>query len=245
MSYYNGDHSLIIGEKNTWTDWHLIPAKRPSVSMPQIRTKFIEIPGAFGTLDLTELLTGCPVYGDRTGSWEFIMDPDREDMTSWANLYQTIAMYVHGRRRRVVFTDDPEYYYEGRLAVAGLEPEEGYTTLTINYELDPYKLPVHDPFDTGWLWDPFDFETGVIPQGRSTTISGTTTVTLYGKSEDYSPAFKCSSAMTLEYEDRRYSLISGVNYLHEIIIQADDPSAHSFKFTGNGTVQISEMGARL
>lgn len=245
MSYYNGDHSLIIGEKNTWTDWHLIPAKRPSVSMPQIRTKFIEIPGAFGTLDLTELLTGCPVYGDRTGSWEFIMDPDREDMTSWANLYQTIAMYVHGRRRRVVFTDDPEYYYEGRLAVAGLEPEDGYTTLTINYELDPYKLPVHDPFDTGWLWDPFDFETGVIPQGKSTTISGTTTVTLYSQSEDYSPAFKCSSAMTLEYEGRTYSLISGVNYLHEIIIQADDPSAHSFKFTGNGTVQISEMGARL
>lgn len=245
MSYYNGDHSLIIGEKNTWTDWHLIPAKRPSVSMPQIRTKFIEIPGAFGTLDLTELLTGCPVYGDRTGSWEFIMDPDREDMASWANLYQTIAMYVHGRRRRVVFTDDPEYYYEGRLAVAGLESEDGYTTLTINYELDPYKLPVHDPFDTGWLWDPFDFETGVIPQGKSTTISGTTTVTLYRQSEDYSPAFKCSSAMTLEYEGRTYSLISGVNYLHEIIIQADDPSAHSFKFTGNGTVQISEMGARL
>lgn len=241
MSYYNGDHSLIIGEKNTWTDWHLIPAKRPSVSMPQIRTKFIEIPGAFGTLDLTELLTGCPVYGDRTGSWEFIMDPDREDMTSWANLYQTIAMYVHGRRRRVVFTDDPEYYYEGRLAVAGLESEDGYTTLTINYELDPYKLPVHDPF-SDWLWDPFDFETGVIGDSTVYTVDGSLRVQVYGMENEFSPAIKCSDPMTLQYDGRYYSLIKGLNYVHEIVLQN---GTNWFEFTGNGTVQISKMGARL
>lgn len=241
MSYYNGEHSLIIGDKHTWEDWHLIPSSRPGVSMPQIRTKFIEIPGAFGTLDLTELLTGCPVFGDRSGSWEFIMDPDRESDRNWAGLYQKIAMYVHGRRHRVILLDDPEYYYEGRLAVSNLSPEEAYTTITFNYQLDPYKLPVLDPFEP-WLWDPFNFETGVIATTGQYTISGTRTVTFETKKNETSPAIKASNSMTLTYGGRNYSLVPGVNYLHEILLPI---GTHTFTFTGNGTVEISRMGAIL
>ena len=241
MSYYNGEHSLIIGDKHTWEDWHLIPSSRPGVSMPQIRTKFIEIPGAFGTLDLTELLTGCPVFGDRSGSWEFIMDPDRTDKMNWANLYQTIAMYIHGRRHTVILTDDPEYYYQGRLAVGGLQPGEAFTSITINYQLEPYKLPVHDPF-SDWLWDPFDFETGVIGDGNTTTVSGSATITVTGMDDEFSPAIKVSAPMTLTFDGRNYSLITGVNYVHEIVI---GPGNHTLTFTGNGTVAISKMGARL
>ena len=59
-------------EVNTWDDWHLIPSTRPLVNLPSVRTKNVEIPGANGSVDLTEILSGEPLYGDRTGSFDFL-----------------------------------------------------------------------------------------------------------------------------------------------------------------------------
>lgn len=34
-------HSITIGEKNTWDDWHLIPTSRPLVNPPSVNTHLI------------------------------------------------------------------------------------------------------------------------------------------------------------------------------------------------------------
>ena len=55
-------HSITIGDKNTWDDWHLIPTTRPLFAPPGVKKNIVSIPGGDGSLDLTEALTGRPTY---------------------------------------------------------------------------------------------------------------------------------------------------------------------------------------
>ncbi len=41
-------HSITIGNKNTWDDWHLIPATRPLFNPPTVKTNMVNIPGGDG-----------------------------------------------------------------------------------------------------------------------------------------------------------------------------------------------------
>ena len=76
---YHGIHFVMdpkIGETesleyDTYETWHLIPTSRPVINPPEVKTKYVEIPGANGKLDLTESLTGYPLYDSRTGSIEY------------------------------------------------------------------------------------------------------------------------------------------------------------------------------
>ena len=64
-------HSITFGDKNTWDDWRLVPASRPLFNPPAQKVKTLDIPGGDGVIDLSQALTGYPVYQNRTGSIEF------------------------------------------------------------------------------------------------------------------------------------------------------------------------------
>ena len=85
-------HSITIGDKNTWDDWHLIPTTRPLFNPPTVKTNIIDIPGGDGVLDLTTALAGRPTYNNRTGSWTFIVQNGFKD---WTALYSEIMVYLH------------------------------------------------------------------------------------------------------------------------------------------------------
>lgn len=60
-------------KKNTWDDWHLVSTSRPVFNPPAQKVKTIDIPGGDGVIDLSQALTGYPVFQNRTGSFEFIV----------------------------------------------------------------------------------------------------------------------------------------------------------------------------
>lgn len=133
-------HSIDIGEKNTWTDWHLIPTSRPFVALPTVNEKTVEIPGRNGVIDLTTFLTGSPTYGNRKGSWEFFISneyfSDTDKWKTWSEAVKTISEYCHGKVLTVTLEDDPKYSYTGRLKVS-YSPQKDYSTITISYDFDP------------------------------------------------------------------------------------------------------------
>ena len=129
-------HSITFGDKNTWTDWHLIPDSRPVFNPPSVKTKIVEIPGSDGTLDMTESLTGFPLYNDRTGSFVFNVENGHQD---WQKLYSSIMGHLHGKKLRAVLEDDPNYYYEGRFWVENWESGKANSKITIGYQVAPYK----------------------------------------------------------------------------------------------------------
>ena len=93
-------HSITIGGKNTWDDWRLVPASRPVFNPPAQKVKTLEIPGGDGVIDLSQSLTGYPVYQNRTGSIEFIV---MNDFKPWHSNGKKeaqlcgIAIYFEGR----------------------------------------------------------------------------------------------------------------------------------------------------
>lgn len=161
-------HSITFGDKNTWDDWHLVPVSRPVFAPPAVKTKIVEIPGGDGVIDLTESLTGYPVYENRTGSFEFIVVNDTysivEDHEEWYEVYSKIMGYLHGKKMRAVLEDDKEYYYEGRFSVNSWTSDNNYSTISIDYDVSPYKWLIRTSLDD-WLWDPFSFVSGVIQSG--------------------------------------------------------------------------------
>ena len=146
-------HSITIGEKNTWDDWHLVPSSRPLINPPEVKTSYAELIGGDGFLDLTTSLTPKPTYEDRKGSWEFIVInpgqlPSSVPFSDWTVLYSDIMAYLHGKKYNIILDDEPEYYYSGRLFVTEWNSAPGNSTITIEYNVEPFKKKVRGSGET-------------------------------------------------------------------------------------------------
>lgn len=232
-------HSITIGEKNTWEDWHLIPSSRPLVAPPAVKTSYVEIPGGNGSIDLTETLSGRPTFQNRSGSWEFVCD---NDFLPWHVLYSEIMNYLHGRKFRCYLEDDPEYYYEGRFSVNQWSSAQKYSVIVINYNVAPFKKDIHDS-DDEWEWDPFNFETGIIRYYKNLPVSGTLSVDVIGSPEPVVPSIIVNGSITsVEFNHVTYELVSGINVILSIVLTE---GLNEMIFTGTGTVTILYEGGSL
>ena len=153
-------HSINFGDANTYDDWLIVPSSRPVFSPPSQKTQVLDIPGANGSLDISTSLTGYPVYENRTGSTEFLVLNDYAGY-DWSMVYSTIMSYLHGKTMKAVLEDDPGYYYQGRYTVNQWKSEKDWSRITIDYDVNPFKWELMNSLDE-WLWDPFNFRTGVI-----------------------------------------------------------------------------------
>lgn len=129
-------HSVTIGNKNTYDDWFIVPASRPLFEAPKPKTKLVDVPGASGQWDLSNALTGYPVFSNREGNWEFYVLNDHGE---WYDRYSEIMTYLHGKRLDAVLEDDPNWHYTGRFAVDQWRSEKDYSKIVISYIVDPYK----------------------------------------------------------------------------------------------------------
>ncbi len=248
-------HSITIGDRNTWSDWHLIPASRPLLNPPPVKTSIIEIPGADGALDLTESMAGRATFGDRTGSWTFYVDNGHGN---WADIYSTIMTYLHGKQTTCVLEDDPLFYYEGRFSVNQWSSEASNSKIVINYEVGPYKLYSLDNGDR-WIWDTFNFETGVLRSFRKMPVQfgEPLVVPIVGDIMDVIPTinvtFPSGTGIKLTYEEQTYDLKKGNNILDDVIIRQ---GTNNLTFTivkktlnapanPRGTVSLTLIGGRL
>lgn len=139
LEFY-GYHSLIISGKNTYGEWEMYPTSRPHVAPPEVKTSYVDVPGANGGLDYTDLLTGDPRYGYRKGSWEFLLIPQEK----WPDVYRSLCNFLHGKIHTVVLEDDPTWQYTGRLSVNQWQSAAHNSLITIDYILDPIPVNLED-----------------------------------------------------------------------------------------------------
>lgn len=158
-------YSISIGGSNTYNTWHLIPMERPAISPPPKKKNTIDIPGANGDLDLSNALTKYPTYSNRTGSIEFMVEPDHVE--HWQNIYSNIMDTLsiedteHGGKIVAIMEEDPEWSYVGSWSVNQWKTNKSYSTITLDYDLYPFKKRIYDSI-TDWFWDSMNFENGVI-----------------------------------------------------------------------------------
>ena len=168
-------HSITFGDKNTWDDWHIVPSSRPVFSPPPLKKKLLDIPGADGSVDLSESLTGYPVYENREGSFEFIV---MNDYKEWYEVYSDIMDFLHGQTMRAILEDDKEYFYEGRFTVNEWRSDKDWSRIVIDYSVGPYKWHLNTSLDD-WEWDPFNFHTGIIMAKKFKDIPVTSSYSMH------------------------------------------------------------------
>lgn len=236
-------YSITFGEKNTWDEWALMPIKagRIEFATPEVKRESVEIPGSDGELDMSEVLTGYPVYENRKGSIKFrFFDNGTPVRTRWNQLKN----YLHGRRMTAVIEDDDEYFYEGRFMVGDLEwaKRGNWADTEISYDVKPYKLEFATSLGD-WLWNPFNFETGIIREYDEIVVDGEETVTVVGSRKPTVPRFIVTGgALTLSLGTDLYDLPVGTTVLPQIILMDEE---YEMIFTGTGTVSIEFRGGCL
>lgn len=232
-------HSITIGDKNTWTDWHLIPASRPVFVPPSVKTNYVDIPGGDGSLDLTTAISARAVFKDRSGSFTFYVANGYKE---WQEAYSEIMGYLHGKKLKAILEDDPNYYYEGRFAVNNWQSDKDYSSITISYVVGPYKRSIVAAGED-WLWDTFNFDTDMIQSYRDLTVDGTLTLSIGGDDMPNAPTIITSATgMTVTYNGETYSLSKGTNYIPELTMSEE---TNTLTFKGNGTITVKYERGRL
>lgn len=219
------------GSFHSYRDFGLLPAERPHILPAEGDRKPVKVPAANGRLYLR--LTDWPTYDAREGVFSYFLPGT--DAARFARATEIMGL-LHEREARVILDEDPGCYYTGILAVSKLDHVEASGQLEITGELDPYKYELTGTAED-WLWDPFDFETGIIREYGGMTVSGSRTVEVWSSPRGGSPAITSSAAMTMTWDGTSYSLQAGENVFPAIELP-HSVQAVTVTFTGTGTVSI-------
>ena len=233
------NYAATLNGKHTYTDYGLYVTNTNPVEPPEVKAEYIEVPGRNGQIDLTEALTGYTVYNNRQIVLEL---GGRKRSQDWPGFMSNFLNDLHGKKVKVVFDNDPSYYYQGRATVES-DYEKGNEiarfTLTINAE--PYKYSNQSATEP-WLWDPFSFVDGVIRYYNQIQVDGTAQIQVLGSEMPVIPVFTTSAAMQVEFGGKTYDLAAGNNKIYDIVLMNQ---AYTLTFTGTGTVSINYKVGRL
>lgn len=103
------------------------------IGLPDVKTQTVSVPGADGELDLTDALTGEPVFGNRTIKLKLGFCP-RGSFDFYA-----FAAAVHGQRRKLEL-DGRDGYYIGRCTVGTPDTSQDRTIFDLTINADPYRF---------------------------------------------------------------------------------------------------------
>lgn len=157
--YYGIGRITLSGQEirngiHTWDDWGLY-CTDVAVGAPETERYTVSIPGRHGVLDLSEVLSGNPVYKNRTLTFSFCW---LGRMERWHDLYNEILKELHGKTRYVTLDTQPGWHYIGRCSVSSLRQNGVYSTFGVTVDAEPFRRR-NWTTDAQWLWDPFNFET--------------------------------------------------------------------------------------
>lgn len=136
---------------------------------------------------------------------------------------------------------DLNFYYVGKVRVGKYEVNGIIREIVINCDVEPYKYDLTSS-DEDWLWDPFNFEDGIINETKDLVVNGTLEIKIYGRRKRVVPKFVCNASMQLVFNNVTYNLASGINYSPDIEICEGE---NKLKFVGNGKVTVEYRGGSL
>ena len=145
-THYFGEHEICFWKKEfynntyrintpkfTWTDFHLIPESRPSISIPKANYTIAQIPNSNNRVNITDYMPGGQTFESRTGEWRFYIDHDQ--WPSWTSSHYDLDEYFNGSKMLVLLNNQNDIY-EGRIILSSYEVNDNYSRVSIEYDLD-------------------------------------------------------------------------------------------------------------
>lgn len=206
-------NDIIFNEdKSAYFDWNIVLVKA-DIPLPLPKTSGVDIKGADGLLDLTEV-SGDVKYQNRTCKLHFeLMNTDNYD-----DLKSEISNYLHGKNITFIKTNDSNFYYYGRASVNEWEcsKQTGRFVITVNAE--PYKYEVNMSTQTVIVNNVTEIV--IIPNLRKRVC----------------PILEVTGTVKMTFNGNEYTLNSGVQQIVNFTLNEGD---NTVKFSGNGTVKIT------
>lgn len=230
--------SVSINGINMLKTYKMALKERHCVQPPEPKTLYQDIPGADGSLDLSTAISGHMVYSRRKITLNFGCG---YEIDRWAGIFSEILRLFHGKNGKLIFDDDPDYYYYGRMTISKYSRVQTLGTFTITVDAEPYKYELYAS-DEDWLWDTFSFEHGVIREYKEIQVSGSYTLQIPGTERWVIPEIIVSRDMTVDFEEKAYALKAGTNKIYGIVIKDGE---QKLTFRGTGTVTVSYRGGVL
>ena len=203
---------------------------------PAVRKSTVTIPGRNGALDLTEAITGFPLYDNATHKLTFDFRDGTYD--EWVSVSSDLRGKIHGRRLPVVIGND-SYYYDARVNVESSKLNQQYSQVVVTLDAAPYKLARKTSLDD-WEWDSFNFETDIIRDYKNIQVPGELVV--IGDVMPTGCIFEASAAITVTYNGKSYQIPKGRSTVPDILIMEGE---HTMSFSGSGTVSVEYRGGRF
>lgn len=204
---------IFNNDKSAYDDWNIV-LTGANVPLPVPKTATVDIKGADGVLDLSEVLTGDVTYNNRVITLNFDMLNDSDYYT----LISNIANYLHGRNVTVRFTNDDDFYYIGRASINEWECVKRIGKIVIQVDCDPYKYKVNET---------------IVTVNLNNEVKG---VTLHNLRKRVSPTLDVVGNVTMIFNGVEYQLNAGKQQLLNFVLTKDKTLV---SFRGTGTVKIT------
>ena len=204
---------IFNNEKSAYYDWNIVLTKA-EIPLPTPKTSTVDIKGADGVLDLSEVLTGDILYNNRPIKLTFEMMDD----TDYWDLMTKISNYLHGQKIKFTLNNDEDYYYIGRATINQWECVKRKGKIVIQVDCEPYKYAVIETVRT------------------VNVINQTKTVILSNSRKRVCPTLTVTGTITLTINGVDYNLAEGKQQLINFRLVEGN---NTIKVSGNGTLTIS------
>lgn len=207
---------LKIGEKHTYNDFGLKMLSFSGFSSPEVIEEYQEVPGRHGKLDLSESLTGEPVYKDR--HFEAIFDIEEVNPVEFKRKIHNIENYLHGRVYHIIDDNEPDWFYEGRIKVSYARKNYRFYTVTISSDsVYPYKY-----------------------KHNKTVVSVSVTgeaqeLVLTNERMSVVPEFTCTGETTITFGNITHTMNAGTHIFADILLKQGE---NVLTVSGSGTLTV-------
>lgn len=212
---------ILFDDTHSYHDLNLILS---AVNIPPAKPKttYIDIPGADGSLDISEAL-GEIRFSDRECSFTFTMLPT--DFKTWEEKQTEVSNLLNGKEVKIVLDKDDEYYYLGRCTVDSYSEKKKIRQIVVKAKVKPYK---HKKFETSIS----------IPLTTSAKI-----VYLTNSRKTVSPTITCTADNTsITIDGAVYKINAGTHKILDIQLKH---GANQLSVSGSGTVTFTYQEADL
>lgn len=129
-----------IDQFHTGRDWGAVMTAM-SIPRPSVKTSYVSIDGADGSLDYTEAF-GAINYENRELTFSFsLSDGTRLEREKLIN---RIVAFCHGQNHKIIIDDDPAHYFFGRCAISDVGNSIPYGVFTLTVTAEPWFYSVYE-----------------------------------------------------------------------------------------------------
>ena len=194
----------------------------PAIPPAAPKTNFVDVPGADGTVDLTEA-HGEVKYSDRECSFTFTMLPT--DSSTWEEKKTEVSNLLNGRVFKITLDKDDEFYYLGRCQVSGYEVDRKIRQIVVMATVKPYK---------------FKQDVTVMKYALTNTPKS---VSLINGRKTVSPSIECTNDDTvIVFGDATFNLSAGTHKVLDIQLKEGN---NAVTVSGTGSVTFTYQEGEL